>query len=82
LLIIANEASSGEIHPDIKDLYDPGSEGAPGVLAGVGAEYFFARKYAATVDLQYRTGTLNYGREAEFGISGFWIGAGVLLKTR
>jgi hypothetical protein len=63
-------------------IYNSGTEGAFGFLAGVGAEYYTNETTALVADISYRYTKFSYAREAKFALSAFWFGVGITFKTR
>lgn len=80
-LIFANESPSAT-YPSLERSYSPGSEGAPGFVFGGGVEYYFAKRYAVTYDMQFRHAWFSYARNAKFNQYGLWVSVGIVVSTR
>lgn len=82
-IVFANE--SPEIIQDsvsFYGIYSSGTEAAFGFAVGAGAEYFIGRRTGVTLDAQYRYAKFQYGRSPKFDLSAFWLGAGLIYRTR
>jgi len=82
-VVFANESPSYVLDSvSFYGLYSSGTEAAFGFAAGAGAEYYVARRTGITLDAQYRYSKFSYGRSSKFDLSAFWLGVGIVYRTR
>lgn len=81
-ILIANESPS-HVHDTLMkyQFYDPASKLALGFAVGTGIEIHYLRNFFLVADVAYRHAKFNYAERAKIDLSGFWLSAGITLRT-
>ncbi|MBI5868467.1 MAG: outer membrane beta-barrel protein [candidate division Zixibacteria bacterium] len=81
-MVIANESPS-HVHDTLMKyhFYDPGSKLALGFAVGTGVEVHYLGNFFLVADVAYRYTKFDYANRGKIDLSGFWISAGITLRT-